>query len=202
MLFSPRAGLAFLHIHKTGGVSLRELLVQRVPAMAEMPELPQPHPHLFEFFAVLRQRGLDPLSVQVVTILRNPFAHAVSIYTFWNSDAISLPERELPTVAFARTHTFSEFLSTVLIRDQYAPALQIDGAVPENVHVLRLESLEADATRVLCDELGIVKRVRLKRRNASDHAPYRDFYDDASRAHVRRVYAWCFDAGYYADNDF
>ena len=90
----------------------------------------------------------------------------------------------------------------MLIRAQYAPALQIDGVVPRNVHVLRLESLEADATRVLRDELGVVKSVRLKRRNASDHAPYREFYDDTSRAHVRSVYSWCFDAGYYADSDF
>ena len=199
VLYSERRNLAFVHIHKTGGISLREFLRKRIRGMLEMPDLPDAHYTVAQLFDALRKRGSDPRDVRVITILRNPYAHALSIYTFWNSDAITPHERELPTVSYARTHSFRDFLFNVLINDQYAPALLVDGELPSNVHVVKLESLAEDAQRVLHDELGLVRRVKVGKRNASDHGPYLDYYDPDMLAHVRNVYSWCFDAGFYRD---
>ena len=199
MLYSERHNLAFLHIHKTGGVSLREFLRKRIRGMREMPELPEPHYSVAQLFGALEKRGKDPQEARVITILRNPYAHALSIYTFWNSNAITLPERELPTVSYARSHSFRDFLFNVLIEDQYAPALLINNELPGNVRPVKLESLQDDAQRVLHDELGLVRKVNVGKRNASEHGPYLEYYEPDMLAHVRNVYSWCFDAGYYPD---
>lgn len=199
VLYSDRHKLAFVHIHKTGGISLREFLRKKIKGMAEMHELPEAHYSVKQLFTALENRGTDPKDARVITILRNPYAHALSIYTFWNSDAITLPERQLPTVSYARTHSFRDFLFNVLIEDQYAPALLVNGELPFNVFVVKLESLADDAHRVLHDELGLVRKVKVGKRNASEHGPYLQYYEPDMLAHVRKVYSWCFEAGYYVD---
>jgi hypothetical protein len=199
VLYSESRNLAFVHIHKKGGISLREFLRKRIRGMREMPELPAAHYRVADLFDALERRGSNPSDVRVLTILRNPYAHALSVYSFWNSDAITLPERELPTVSYARSHSFRDFLFNVLIEDQYAPALLVNGELPHNVFVVKLENLAEDAQRVLHDELGLVRKVKVGKRNVSDHGPYLDYYEPDMLAHVRRVYSWCFDAGYYAD---
>ena len=199
MLYSERHNLAFIHIHKTGGVSLREFLRKHVRGMKEMAELPDPHCSVSRFFEVLEKRGKNPSDARVLTILRNPYAHALSVYTFWNSDAITLPERQLPTVSYARSHSFRDFLFNVMIEDQYAPALLVKNELPFNVFVVKLETLHEDAQRILHDELNLVRNVRISQRNSSDHGPFLEYYEPDMLAHVRKIYAWCFDAGYYAD---
>lgn len=199
VLYSERHNLAFVHIHKTGGISLREFLRKRIRGMKEMSELPDAHYSVSQLYEALQNRGSDPADVRIITILRNPYAHALSIYTFWNSDAITLPERQLPTVSYARSHSFRDFLFNVLINDQYAPALLVNNELPFKLFVVKLETLAEDAQRVLHDELGLVRKVKVGRRNASDHGPYLEYYEPDMLAHVRRVYSWCFDAGYYTD---
>jgi hypothetical protein len=199
VLYSERRNLAFLHIHKTGGVSLREFLRKRIRGMKEMPDLPEAHYSISQFNEALAKRGKDPSEARVITILRNPYAHALSIYTFWNSDAITMPERRLPTVSYARSHSFRDFLFNVLIEDQYAPALLINNELPFNLFIVKLETLQEDAQRVLHDELNLVRKVKVGKRNASEHGPYLEYYEPDMLAHVRKVYSWCFEAGYYAD---
>ncbi len=199
MLYSERHKLAFVHIHKTGGVSLREFLRKRIREMKEMPELPEAHYSVAQVFDAIANRGGEPDDVRVITILRNPYAHALSIYTFWNSDAITFAERELPTVSYARSHSFRDFLFNVLISDQYAPALLVNGDLPANVYVVKLENLADDAQRVLCDELHLVRKVKVAKRNGSEHGPYLEYYTPETLAQVRKVYDWCFQAGYYVD---
>ena len=53
--------------------------------------------------------------------------------------------------------------------------------------------------RVLHHELGLVRKVNVGTRNASEHGPYLEYYEPDMLEHVRNVYSWCFDAGYYPD---
>ncbi len=57
MLYSETHRLAFIHIHKTGGLSLRAALVGSIPDLREVPELPETHHTLTEFFSVLSAGG-------------------------------------------------------------------------------------------------------------------------------------------------
>lgn len=196
MLYAERSKLAFVHIHKTGGVSFRRYLLKNVRDLSELPELPGRHHTLAELHAALRARGTDPGEVQVLTVLRDPLAHAVSVYEFWRSDRLPQEERDLPYVALTRQLSFRDFLFQVLVTDQYGEMLLVDGEVPAQVHVLKLESLADDAPALL-RELGFKPRGTLGHHNVTPHPPYLQYYDAECEAQVRRTYRWCYEAGYY-----
>ena len=197
MLYAPRSKLAFVHIHKTGGLSFRHYLLKNVRDMAELPELPGPHRSLAELYGVLRGRGVDPSLVTVLTVLRYPLSHAVSVYEFWRSDKLPQAHRELPRVALTRRLSFRDFLFQVLVVDPFGRMLLVNGALPANVHVLRLESLAEEGSQML-RRLGFKPRGEIGHENATPHPPYQQYYDDECEAQVRRIYRWCYEAGYYA----
>jgi hypothetical protein len=197
MLYAPRSKLAFVHIHKTGGLSFRRYLLKNVRDLAELPELPGPHYPLAELYGVLRGRGVDPCRVAVLTVLRDPLAHAVSVYEFWRSDRLPQADRELPVVALTRRLSFRDFLFQVLVGDPFGKVLLVDGALPANVHVLRLETLSEEGPRML-RRLGFKPRGEIGHENATPHPRYLQYYDDECKAQVRRAYRWCYEAGYYA----
>jgi hypothetical protein len=197
MLYAPRSKLAFVHIHKTGGLSLRHYLLKNVRDLAELPDLPGPHRPLAELHGVLRARGVDPSRVAVLTVLRDPLSHAVSVYEFWRSDKLPQAQRELPRVALTRRLSFRDFLFQVLVVDPFGRMLLVDGALPANVHVLRLENLAEEGSQML-RRLGFKPRGEIGHENATPHPPYQHYYDDECEAQVRRTYRWCYEAGYYA----
>jgi len=110
MLYSPKHNLAFLHIHKIGGTSFRDFLQRAIPDMQDMPELPEPHYTVQEFFSALKGRGLDPSTSHVLTIIRNPLAHIVSIYHYWRGPEISPELYPDPPVSLARELSFPDFI--------------------------------------------------------------------------------------------
>lgn len=197
MLYSEKSNLAFVHIHKTGGLSFREFLERTFPDMREMPELPGPHHNVSDLLPALRRRGIEPETAKILTVIRNPFAHVVSIYHYWRSDLISEQESQLSYIQFARRATFPEFVLALIQHDPYLEALSIEGQIPPNVFVLTLEKLKDDAERVLKEQLGVNASIDIPHLNRTEHAPYMEFYDEELQRHIRTVYRWCFEAGYY-----
>lgn len=197
MLYSPSARVAFLHIHKTGGESLRLALQRLLPDLAHLPELPGAHHRIDELFDALSQRGQDPLATRVVTTICHPKLHAVSIYEYWRSDRIPAEEQALPHVALTRELGFGDFLDRVLVRDQFEEHLVLGGEVPPNVTILRRESLAAGAAAFLSDVTGRPVEVAVPHVNRTRHAPATTYFDDDTTARLVRSYRWTFDAGYY-----
>lgn len=196
MLYSPSHRLAFLHIHKCGGLSLRAALLDTVDDLADLDELPGPHHKLHELFAVLRARDIDPSTVTVVTSVCHPAAHAVSIYEFWRS-ARSDSEADQPHIARTRRLDFGEFLEQVLNYDGIERALAVDGVIPPNVTVLRRERLAEQTEAFLRDQLGRRTKPAVPHANRTPHAPVASYYDDETTARLRRSYAWTFATGLY-----
>ena len=196
MLYSESRRLAFLHIHKCGGLSLRAALLDTIDDLVDLPELPGPHHKLHELFPVLDARGTDPATVTVVTSVCHPAAHAVSVYEFWRS-ARSDGAAHQPHIALARRLEFGEFLDQVLTYDGIERALAVDGVIPANVVVLRRERLAEQTRDFLRDELGRRTRLVVPHANRTPHAPVASYYDDATMARLQRSYAWTFATGLY-----
>jgi hypothetical protein len=198
VLYSPSRGVAFLHIHKTGGESLRHVLQSAIPDLSHMPELPEAHHPLPALFRALEDRGEDPSNCRVVTTVCHPKAHAVSVYEYWRSDRIPPEDRRLPHVARTRELDFSGFLTEVLVRDQFAEHLLVDGEVPPNVTILRRESLASGAADFLARALGRRRvRVDMPRLNRTEHAPVESYFDRESTERLIDSYDWTFGSGLY-----
>src|SRR5262249_4582510 len=110
-------------------------------------------------------------------------------------------EAALPHVVLARTLPFRDFVRRLPGHvNNYAQQLLVDGALPANVHVMKLEALRADAERVLNGELGLGARVRIPHRNATRHRHFLSYYDAETARIVADRYRWCFERGYYTCN--
>lgn len=206
MLYSRSHRLAFVHIQKTGGSSLRRLLTDAIPDMSDMPELPGPHHPTRELFAALHRRGEDPLSIRVLSLIRDPLHQVVSIYRYWRSDGLSPEDRAQPLVQAAMRQSFPEFVETTITGDDYAHMLLVDGALPPNVEVIRFEEALQDVD-ILREATGIPSLPALPHErstdvvNTSDPSPSRDgltaYYDERTEGLVRRAYSWTYGSGFY-----
>jgi len=197
MFYSPGSDLGFVHIHKTGGISFRRFLRRNIADMQMMPELPHAHHSVAELFAALSARGQDPTNTRVLSIIRNPFAHVVSIYFYWRSNWVPRADKKLPHVRDARKLSFKEFVARYVVDDPYIPMLLVDGELPKNVFILQLETLKEDSERVLNGQLKLGLPIEIEHMNASKHRPFMRYYDEETEAAVRNVYKWCFDQGFY-----
>jgi hypothetical protein len=165
--------------------------------MEEMAELLDPHATVTDLFSTLQKRGQNPYDTRIMTILRNPFAHALSIYQFWRSDILTDEEKELAYVKITRRLSFPEFLKNLIVEDPFARALLVDNRIPRNVNIIKLETFVTDTHRILNEQLQLNVDVNLPHYNATKHGPVMGYYDQESRALIRRVYQWCFDQGFY-----
>lgn len=197
MLYSESRRLAFLHIHKCGGLSLRAALLETVDDLTDLTELPGPHHKLHELFPVIESRGIDPATITVVTSVCHPAAHAVSIYEFWRSPR-SDGESDQPHIALTRRLEFPEFLAQVLTYDGIERALAVEGVIPPNVTVLRRERLAEQTRDFVREELGRSTRLTVPHANRTPHAPVESYYhDDETMERLKASYAWTFAMGLY-----
>jgi hypothetical protein len=184
----------FLHIPKTGGNSIQDLLrpfsEDRVVCLA-------PHQDGLERFELRSERFRTEkhstladyareygpelfASLRRFTCARNPWDRVLSYFFS--------PHRG--TVAW-QPDEFRRFIPTVLPMRHYL-ALPGDrsaglAVAAGHVHrVLRFEHLQQDFDS-MCKLLGIPPQP-LPRRNRSEHAAYRDYYDAATRAMVEQQF--------------
>jgi len=197
MLYSADHRVAFVHIHKTAGMSTIEALRAALPDLAHLPELPEAHYTVTELFRILRDRGEDPLDTRVVTVVCHPMAHAVSIYEYWRSSKIPHRDRQLPHVARTRRLSFPDFLEQVLTEDQFAQHLLVDGTVPSNVTILRRESLAHGVRDFVRDVTGDDHDVDVHVRNQTEHRPVTDYVDEHTLRLIEASYGWTFASGLY-----
>src|SRR5215472_10518019 len=103
MLHAPSANLAYFHIHKTGGTSLKAYFRCAFPDAVEIGH--SPHLSLAQYFDLLKEKGVDHQRIRIVTTIRDPFAHLVSIYHFWGTKVGHEDRRE--HIDAARTMSFA-----------------------------------------------------------------------------------------------
>ncbi len=194
MLYSEKLDLAFIHLPKTGGVSFRAFLEENFPDMKDLPELPDTHHTMTELFDVLRQRGQDPDDTTILTIIRHPFAQVASQYAYWRSDLLSDEDAALPKVRAARELPFEEFVNAWVREDLYARHLLVNGELPNNVHLIRLDHIREDTERIFTKVFGLHLEVSLPHLNRSPDYSLAELYTPDIEARVRNAYKWYFQA--------
>jgi hypothetical protein len=159
MLISPKHKLAFIHIPKTGGKSIREALRNDDPDAH--------HVGKWHIAATTAKEMVDWDDYKSFAVVRNPWERVVSAYTFAAKDRMDLE-------AFLNSQ-WPDYL-----QPQMHWLVDHEGNVIVNC-VCRYETLDDDFD-VLCPG------VTLPHLNDSDHAPYRSYYNDLTRMKVLQLF--------------
>lgn len=202
--------LLFIHVPKTGGMSVTHLLLDVLPRPVYY-TLPDPdeddpvegvrrlagkrHESLSEAAEVLAPFGRDLGEFRmIVAVLRNPYALEVSRYAYLQK---GYPWDAGHNQDLALHHDFETFarMSTDHARTPLDTFFLRDGVRPPNLRILRQEHLEDDLSRALL-ELGVTAG-ELPRRNASHHDDYRRYYTEGAEAAVYERYRWVFESDFY-----
>jgi len=115
--------------------------------------------------------------------IRNPFDRFVSACAFLNRG--NLQFKEHPTQWMKAAMTRPQFRQRILIRPQSEQLCDESGDIAMD-YIGRYEELQSSLDHIL-DHLNC-PRVNLKSRNASDHAHFRDYYDDELKQAVSSFY--------------
>lgn len=196
MLISDALGCVFVHVQKTGGESVERSLLEADPAaIVELPGVPawdDPLKRRHLFAADLREhlgaeRWAESFSFAFV---RNPWERLVS----WYEMAVTRPTNDFHRHVIATTGSFAEFATScttgLAAKTTFNQVDYVDGPGGEGQivdFVGRFESLPEDWAEVR-DRLGLPPEP-LGHDNRTEHRPYRELYDDATREIVAERFA-------------
>ncbi len=163
-----------------------------------------PHHPLSFYFGKLRERGVNPSQVTILTLLRDPMCHLVSMYHYWRQKGDPLD----PNVRLAKQLSFEDFcrhrlspihLSTDLTPRRpgdYRACLAIDGKIPGNVVYIRLEHWREDIQKL---NYAWASKLQVERMNPSLHDDAMSYFNETTIRLLRERCAWAYDEGYYPE---
>lgn len=201
MLLSLEKNFLFVHVPKTAGTSLTEVLApyalakNRTPLRRVTSWLPVRENPARAYFrqhdtaAHIRRKLPAALwdRLHKFAAIRNPYDYAVSYYAFTQNNPSSRRYRE------AQGWTFGDFLDYFERKDRLMPRAQsawitdASGAFLVD-RLLFVETLASDFD-ALARQLGLPEGTVLPHSNKSPRKPYQDYYTAALRAQVERIYA-------------
>lgn len=215
MLFSK--DLLFIHVPKTGGMSVTECLLDILP-----PPVYYSHPEhdsalegrgivqlagtrhetLEEAAMIVRRWGFDlDTFPRILAVIRNPYSLEVSRYAYlqaghpWDRGENQRLAMRCDFETFARCSTHHSGPKRPI--ESY---FLVNGRLPANVTLLRFENLHDEVTR-LASSLGLPPPENFPWKNRSIHHDFRAYYTAEAERAVRQRYRWLFDNGYYPPMD-
>lgn len=214
LLFSEK--LLFLHVQKTGGLSVTEFLVDVLPKpvwyQSRHPQAPltrdgvhhitgNPHAGLAEAARLVQRHGFAlERFPRILAVLRNPYEIEVSNY-----EHVRQPNERGIThnrQGIAVALPFDEYIHATLSdkakirRRSFEDMFFLDGAVPDNMRIVNFEHL-ADGIKRQLREIGIETDKELPWRHRGTYGDWRSYYTPESEELVFRAHRWMFDAGLF-----
>lgn len=208
MIFSK--DLVFLHVPKTGGMSLTRFLLDMLPKpvyyVAPLVPLEQRegithiqgirHENLENADAILSAHGMELKTIPLIlSVIRNPYELEVSRYAYLRKGQLVDQGFNQDLAISADFTSFAEH-SLPHTKRPIESYFRRHGQVPPNLKVARFETLEKDVREIL-GSIGLTSLTALPRDNASSHGDYRLYYNSRAEKSVYRRYQWVFDSGLY-----
>ncbi len=208
----------FIHVPKTGGMAVSEVLLQALPKPLHYSHPHRPDPRLaargivefpgsrHETAAMCREamarHGYDIGAVKLVlAVVRDPYEIEVSRFAYlqngnaWDSGSNQELALDGDFEAFARASD-DHGGGTVPIEEYF----ELDGERMPALRVLRQEDLAEDLRAALAS-VGIDGGPALRRLNTSRHGAVHGYYTPGAEEAVFRRYRWIFEHGYYSRLD-
>lgn len=210
----PRLGVVFVHIPKTAGTSLNELLSGLEDQCVAARYAPNPN------LVSLSERreatiGFDKHAkaeryvefvgkelwshIPSIAVVRNPWDFAVSSYHWWIEKGDRFPRHVEDALRVKRMSGFEEFVQSDLFATTTAghPGQMQDWFQNNGkdlvTFVAKLENLGDDVRRFLSGSAFAGEIGTLRHLNASRRKPYRDYYTAQTASLVRDRYSYIID---------
>lgn len=223
--FSDRVAVA--HLPKTGGHSLRTYLAEHVPGTRDLTSMYMHAPHLAlrDWEAWI---GRHPDSFErIFAVIRDPYDHQLSQWKFWRDMYARgfRGEQFMHAALYSElTHWLLDPMSDWHVYDPrrlngtrnlqrtvappdagyehfggyYAYWLQVDGKVPDNVTLLRFETMGRDFPRALSEYLGKPLPDTMPHENKGPGADeVRPYYSPEAVQIVNSKFRWAFRKGLF-----
>jgi hypothetical protein len=205
--------LLFIHVPKTGGMSVTEYLLRTLP-----PPIYSTHPDCQEAYEadgvqhipglrhesmneakpLLRKYGFDISEIPLILAgLRNPYSLEVSRYAYlrmghpWDKGVNQELALTADFTTFAR-----ESCDHTAGRTKLEDYFLLDGAFPSSLQVVRSENLSEEVAAAL-QKVDITASAEFPWVNRSSHGDFLRYYTREAEEAVYRRYQWIFDQGFY-----
>ena len=204
--------LLFLHVPKTGGMSLTRFLLKHLTSPVHYTTDPKDdhkkrahfheggrHETLVQAEAYLNEKRNSSITdfELIVAVMRNPYDLEVSRYHYLRRGQAkdSGPAQDLAVAG-----NFRAYLREAPFRGATPPRLDryftIMGSTPDNLQIIRYEHLQPDVHRLVEPYLA-EKNARIPHLNKSEHTHWGDFFDEEAEQLCYERHAWFFDEGFY-----
>lgn len=205
MILYKKEKLAFLHINKTGGTSMKGLLNHVLGHKGEIIGTPGEH-YLHESLEN-KFKLYDLSDISIFTLIRNPFARMYSIYLSalrnFNTGVFNNNTRAAGKYNFKDWYkNFTmDMVGKVYWLNTITSYVLVDGQLPSNLTIFRLEDNKDRIRKYLSNQLSrniFAPFPRLNTFKGSSNPNFMDFYDDEVKLHVYEQDKWIFD-NYYKE---
>ena len=199
MFIIDKHKLAYLHINKTAGTSIKKFLTDFAGGPQFVREMGPTHGPLAPNIRFLGPRFTK---YDILVSIRNPFSRLISIYLFRRTRYEAGDQS--PTTKIAHDLTLKEWFLEV-VKDSnrltdlsITDSVLVGGELPENVHIVAVETLRKDMNKFCKDVLKIKDPVTIPHLNRTnflrDH--YIKYFDDELRHAVYEWDQWVMDEYY------
>lgn len=189
----PEYRLAYFHIPKTGGTSMNAFLQHQLGGSNTVEVY-----HIHEPMFFKKQKlGEEFLRTKVLATIRNPYDHAVSCYFFYRYYYPKLRGLSFDDFVTWYTAPPEDNENLWLQKDNFFSWLQIDGKIPNNVVVLKLEELQQSIRHAFQWPEPLYDVEHRNRTWERNQALYEYYTNPDTIKKVTRFYNWTFDKKYY-----
>ena len=198
--FGPK--IAFLHIPKTAGTSIKSYFMRcyQEGLLGESGEtVGSGRRHDVLGYYAAKLKGIEFSDLMVYASIRNPFAVVASLYFFakqyWSTEwAADAGHQELKIVLEV---DFAGFVSWYCKNwPSMFDFIEIDGEVPENVRYIKRESIDEDVGAII-KGLEITPGFPLPHERETGFGDrYREFFDGKTRKLIEKKEKWILEHGY------
>lgn len=203
--------ILFIHTPKTAGMSMTSLLCEELPGPifvtgpydeqhreGKVVYVPgKRHETLIDAasFFTYRNMRLEQFE-KIFVVMRNPYDLELSRYAYLRKN---LPQDRGRAQDIALESDFSEYLATAPFFGMFPPRLDLyfhlNGAMPENMTILRYERLSADISLYMQPYLSSFDA--LPHENKSKHGDAAQVYDEKMENLCFERHRWFFEKGFY-----
>jgi hypothetical protein len=199
VLVLDKAKIAYLHINKTAGTSIRNYLT----TLAGPRNVNQMGPTHGPLEANQRLMGPRFHDHKILVSIRNPFARVFSIYLFRKSRYLNGDKSKTTEAAYM--HRLKPWFMNVVRRSKRLTDLSItssvlvDGEFMDNIYIVAVETLNKDMNRFCREVMGLKSPPRPPHLNKTNYGVhhYTHYFDDELKQAVYEWDKWVID-NYYA----
>ena len=209
----------FVHYPKTAGKTLTRFFVKAWPhpiagyvSRGQLDELAdcglektgivvgRGHENLADSERIIAEAGGDIRRMKgIFCAIRNPYDLMVSNYHFMRKEYRWKANRERPNFVIAHENGFADFCEKVSVSSPRG-WMELDGAQPENLQIIRFETLNADML-AYAEKFGYAAPT-IDHLNASTRAHYGEYVCERSERAIAEKLAYFFEQGYYERERF